>query len=464
MNRGYMFTSFKQSLRRTQCVLPLAVGMAVVLGAWQESKAQMDKPFNGETEYQRNPHSKVKRVLLYNRTFGGHDKAPLLNAMRRLQAKYGFQLDVSGADNYITTATLEGVDVAIFSNGDGDVLSNATSLAAVRNFVEVKGKGLLQTHAAAAYIPCPTSGEENLADANCKWLARVLVRQYFHHNGDNSPARIYADSVLAGAVPPRAVSGTPAATINHGRKNPETINIFKGLPKNGMGANPAQEFVWDASGDEWYNYRGNPRLQGAQTFNGVAFGPINILMSLDESSYTPAAPTMGDHPMAWARKVGNGLTVYMNAGHSDNYTRPRGTVRDSIIEKIDWNMIRYLARDYVGCMDATKGPYNPDASVAVLTPGLDPADPCVGTSAVSHLKGKVPAGISISEAGVVIPTIEREAYRIVASNAKGERVFSASLTGGPGQNITALENKKGTYYIEVSTPKMGKTVSKVTLP
>jgi trehalose utilization protein len=370
---------------------------------------------------------------------------------------------VSGTDNYITTATLEGVDVAIFSNGDGDVLSNATSLAAVRNFVEVKGKGLLQTHAAAAYIPCPTSGEENLADANCKWLARVLVRQFLDHEADNTPVRIYADSVLAGTVPPRAI-GTATATINHGRKNPETMNIFKGLPKNGMGANPAQEFVWDASGDEWYNYRGNPRLQGAQTFNGVAFSPVNILMSLDESSYAPKVSTMGDHPIAWARKVGNGLTAYMNAGHEDNYTRPRGTVRDSIIEKIDWNMIRYLARDYVGCMDATKGSaYNPDASVQVLTPGLDPADPCIPSSAAGRIKGEVSAGISISEAGVVIPTIERQAYRIVASNTKGERVFSASLTGGPGQNITALENRKGTYYIEVTSEKHGKTVNKVTL-
>jgi hypothetical protein len=459
-----MHRNFNQCLRGAVGILPLAVGMAVVLGAWQDSKAQMDRPFNANAEYQKNPHAKVKRVLLYNRTFGGHDKAPLLNAMRRMSTKYGFQLDVSGADNYITAATLEGVDVCVFSNGDGDVLSNATSLAAMRNFIEVKGKGLLQVHAAAAYVPCPTSGEENLADNNCKWLARVLVRQYFHHNNDKTPARIYADSVLAGTVPPRAISGTAPATINHGRKNPETINIFKGLPKNGMGANPNQEFVWDASPDEWYNYRGNPRLQGAQTFGGVAFSAINILMSLDESSFSPVSPVMGDHPMAWARKVGNGLTVYMNAGHSDNYTRPRGTVNDSIIEKIDWNMIRYLARDYVGCMEPGDGKFNPDASVQVLTPGIDAPNPCTGVSAVKHIKGTNPIGIYATQAGVVIPTIERQAYRILATNAKGERFFSANVTGAPGQSLTALENKKGAYYIEVTTPKSGKSVTKVTLP
>jgi hypothetical protein len=448
--------------RFTQAPVAAALAMVMLGSLCLPASAQMDTPFNPGAEYQKNPHARVKHVLLYNFTHSAHDKIHLLKALRRMSAKYGFRLDVGGTSDYITPQTLEGVDVAVFSNGDGDVLYKAVPLAAMKAFVEVKGKGLLQTHAAAGYVGCPTAGQENLDDPDCKWLARVLVRQEFHHNHD-TPARIYADSVLAGTVPPGAKSGTAAATINHGRKNPETVNIFKGLPKNGMGADPEQEYVWDATRDEWFNYRGSPRLQGAQVFDGVAFGPVNILMSLDESSYVPVAPVMGDHPMAWARKVGNGLTAYINAGHTDVYTRLRGKVDDSLIEKIEWNMIRYLARDYVGCMDAGKANYNPDASIAVLTPGLDPADPCVTASIASPGKAKALPGIFVSHAGVVIPTIERQAYRIVASNAKGERVFSASLTGGPGQSITALENRKGTYIIEVTTPKDGKAVSKVSL-
>jgi hypothetical protein len=444
--------------------VPVAAALAMVMlgSLCLPASAQMDTPFNPNTEYQKNPHAGVKHVLLYNTTFGGYDKRIIERAMRRLASRYGFRLDTNSSRNYISAATLEGVDVAVLSNGDGDVLSQAVSLAAMKEFVEVKGKGLLQIHAAAAYVGCPTSGEENLDDPNCKWLARVLVRQYFHANNGTS-ARIYADSVLAGAVPPGAKSGTAAAIINHGRKNPETVNIFKGLPRNGMGTDPDREFVWDSIQDRWFNYRGSPRLQGAQVFDGVAFSAVNVLLSLDETSYYPVSPIMGDHPMAWARKVGNGLTAYINAGHSDVYTRPRGTVDDSLIEKIDWNIMRYLARDYVGCMDAGKANYNPDASIAVLTPGLDPADPCATASIATPGKAKAPAGIFVSQAGVVIPTIERQAYLIVASNAKGERVYTAGLTGGPGQSVTALENKKGTYYIEVTTPKDGKTVSKVTL-
>ncbi len=447
--------------KRTGAALGLAASL--LLGAWQSASAQMDTPRNPNAEYQKNPNAHVKHVLLYNFTLGGHSKTPILNAMRRLATKYGFQLDVGGTDNYITAATLAGVDVAVFSNGDGDVLANATSLAAVKNFVQVQGKGLFQTHAAAAYIPCPTSGEENLNDPNCKWLARVLVRQYLHHNPDPTNATIYADSVLQGAIPPRSFAGSPAATQNHGRKNPETINIFRNLPKNGLGTNVNTEFMWEQLGCEWYNYRGNPRQQGAQTFDGVAFGPINILMSLDESSYAATDPKMGDHPMSWARKVGNGLTAYMNAGHSDVYTRARGTVRDSIIEKIDWNMMRYLARDFMGCMDANSPKYNPDASVTLLTPGFDEAAPCGTVSNLNLIKGSASAQISFGQQGVVIPTIERGFYRIVASNARGQHVFSATIPGGPGQNITALENKKGAYFIEVNSPKTGKSVTKVEL-
>jgi hypothetical protein len=458
-----MGSTGKPGRKRAVKTFSMALGLVLALGAWQAPRAQMDMPFNADTEYQKNPHARVKRVLLYEYTFSSHNKAPVLDAMRRLSTRYGFRLDVSGAKDYITRETLDGVDVAVFANGSGDVLHNPISLSAMKEFVEVKGKGLLQIHEAAAYIPCPTAGQEILDDPDCNWLARVVARQVVQHTFDRIPARIYADSVLAGGVPPSAFSGTPVAAINHGRKNPETINIFKGLPKNGMGADPDQDYVWDATADEWFNYRGNPRLQGAQVFDGVAFGPVNILISLDESSFTPAPPAMGDHPMAWARKVGNGLTAFISAGHTDVYTRPRGAVKDSLIQKIDWNILRYLARDFVGCMDANKAGYNPEASVAVLTPGLDPADPCGPISNLRRIQGAADLGIFISGAGVVIPTIERRAYRIVASNAKGERVFSASLTGGPGQSITALENKKGTYFIEVTAPKTGKSVSKAIL-
>ena len=56
--------------------------------------------------------------------------------------------------------------------------------------------------------------------------------------------------------------------------------------------------------DEWYNFRENPRA-GAQ-----------VLLTLDESSYTPGAGAMGaDHPISWKRSVGSGRAWYTALGH-----------------------------------------------------------------------------------------------------------------------------------------------------
>ena len=123
---------------------------------------------------------------------------------------------LSGAD------TANPANVAVFNDGEGDVLSNPVSLAAMKKFVEVKGGGLYLIHAAAAYIPCPTSGAEKLTDSNCHWLARILVRHRLKdHEPDPSYARIYVDSVRAAEIPPGATpetGGDTASAWDHGKR------------------------------------------------------------------------------------------------------------------------------------------------------------------------------------------------------------------------------------------------------
>jgi type 1 glutamine amidotransferase len=422
--------------------------------------------------------TKIKGVLLYDWTNGGHNRAFTQAHMMRLSQKYGFRLDRSQTQTYITDATLQGIDLIVFNNGDQDPLQNATSLAAVRKFVEVQGKAILVIHAGAAYIPCPSEDISNVS--GCRWIMRGLRTQFWIHNGDPTNATIFADSVMTGQTPPRATgTSAVASTRNHGRKNPETRMIFEELPTNaGAGANANRPYVWEGLGDEWYNYQNNPRLDGQRTIDGITYGPMNILLSLDESTVASNATcnggtnacknqgTFGDRPVSWTRKMGNGLFAYQNAGHSNVYTRVRsvgGTnVNDSIIEKYNWRLMRYLARDFVGCMTPGDSKYNPEASVTVLTPGIDTATPCAGPSH-TLVKGKVSANLVVEEGRVIVPTIEREHYRIMVANSKGQHIFSAELTGGPGQNITAVEGRKGVFYVEVSSPKLGKTVTKVDL-
>ncbi len=62
--------------------------------------------------------------------------------------------------------------------------------------------------------------------------------------------------------------------------------------------------------DEWYDYSSNPRAQ------------VNVLLSLDESSYTGGL--MGaDHPSAWYHEYDGGRSWYTGGGHTEaSYSEP----------------------------------------------------------------------------------------------------------------------------------------------
>jgi cytochrome c len=58
--------------------------------------------------------------------------------------------------------------------------------------------------------------------------------------------------------------------------------------------------------DEWYAFRSNPRPN------------VHVLLSLDETSYTPGKATMnGDHPIAWCHEFDGGRAFYTALGHTN---------------------------------------------------------------------------------------------------------------------------------------------------
>lgn len=454
MNVKFGFTHFK-SVAALAVVL---VGLAAPSHAAITTLVPFDSVKNAASG------TKIKFVIHYEFSKGGHSQVNTRNHLTRMANKHGFRLDRWTAQADVTPANLANVDVAVFNQGDGDVLepANSSYVNAVKNFVEVQGKSLLQVHAAAAYIPCPTSGQENLTDANCRWLARVLVRQYFHHDNDNTKARIFADSTCKGQIPVGA-TGTAAvpATINHGRCNDSTKAIFDGLPPNGgTGATAGLKYTWDGLGDEWYNYRGYVRQQGAQVFDGVNFGPVITLVAIDESGYT-SSYKMSDRVETWVRLVGNGVTAYNNMGHSDVWTRARsgnalgGTVSDSIAEKINWRLMKFLGHDFVGCTDSTYLEYNPQATVSVLTPLDDPA-PCKnkGTAIRGIGRGASHNGISIARNGVVKVSVgESGVWRLNVVNTVGRVVYSRKVAGASGKEFELPRLAgNGVYVLRVKSP------------
>ena len=64
--------------------------------------------------------------------------------------------------------------------------------------------------------------------------------------------------------------------------------------------------------EEWYSFASSPRLNGA-----------HVLAHLDESTYNPGPISMGDHPIAWTRCIGNGRAFYTAIGHRpESYAEP----------------------------------------------------------------------------------------------------------------------------------------------
>jgi hypothetical protein len=449
------------------------LALGTLLSAALVSHAQMIVPRDPNNPYQKDPRHKVRHVLVYDYSVPNVHLASrdaFRRSMERLAVQYGFRLDASREKDYITPSTLAGVDVVAFVSGDGDVLSGPASAAtgAMKDFIGAQGKGLLMQHQANAFIDCPTNGQENLAHPDCLWLARVAVRQYFHQNSDQTPARIYADSVTQGSLPPHAFTegdssykSLPAA-IDHGRRNAETRGIFEGLPRNLPGGQP---YVWDGVKDEWYNYRGNPRHQGAQVLDGVAFGPVNVLLSIDEGSYAEVAPSMGDHPVAWTRKVGKGLAVVNTAGHSDVYVRSRTVntveIADSLMEKISWRLLRYLARDFVGCTNPVFMEYNPEASVTTLTASDDP-NPCKTVSSLRAGNSAFGAGISTRGGNIQITLAEPGEHVLRILDVSGRQALARNLRGqGTPVQISGL--KAGIYFVNVTAPDGSKSERRVNL-
>jgi type 1 glutamine amidotransferase len=64
--------------------------------------------------------------------------------------------------------------------------------------------------------------------------------------------------------------------------------------------------------DEWYAFDENPR------------GKVEVLLTVDESSYDPGQGTMGDdHPIAWLHEYDGGRAFYTALGHTrESYAEP----------------------------------------------------------------------------------------------------------------------------------------------
>ena len=85
--------------------------------------------------------------------------------------------------------------------------------------------------------------------------------------------------------------------------------------------------------EEWYNFQENPRPV------------VNVVMTLDETSYDPGVGAMGDdHPIAWAHEFDGGRAFYTGLGHrSQTYDDVR--FQEQIRGAIRWAAGLYVFAD-----------------------------------------------------------------------------------------------------------------------
>ncbi|MDO3384904.1 ThuA domain-containing protein [Gilvimarinus sp. SDUM040013] len=106
--------------------------------------------------------------------------------------------------------------------------------------------------------------------------------------------------------------------------------------------------------DEWYNYRNNPR-EG-----------VEVVLSLDETSYDPGEGAMGDHPIAWYHTVGLGRAFYTGLGHTEQ-AYADADFQNHILGALRWaGRLSSSTPDWQGA-----APPDTDFSTTVIASGVD---------------------------------------------------------------------------------------------
>lgn len=198
------------------------------------------------------------RVLVFSKTAGfRHDSIPAgLALIRDLGATHGFGVEASEDAGLFTPQRLGAYRAVVFLNTTGDVL-NRSQQEAFEAYVRAGG-GWVGVHAAA----------------------------------DTETAWPFYGELLGGAWIRDHPAIQAATLLVEDHDHPSTRH----LP-------PSLTFT-----DEWYNFRVNPR------------GAVQVLLAIDETSYSPGAGAMGDHPLAWHRTLDAGRAWYTNLGHrSETY-------------------------------------------------------------------------------------------------------------------------------------------------
>lgn len=210
-------------------------------------------------------------LLVFDKINGFRDEASVngaRDAVTVMARRRGWSLVFSDNGAVFNAQDLARFDAVFWNNVSGDALT-LPQRAAMRAWVEAGG-GFAAVHGSAG-------------DPVCRW-------------------DWYADTLLG----VRFAGHPMAPVLQQGLVRVEPGHAIV----DGLGEG------WDML-EEWYSFTASPRLTGAQ-----------VLLTLDEASYDPVGLVgrdlrMGDHPLAWVRRVGRGRSFYSAIGHrAESYQHP----------------------------------------------------------------------------------------------------------------------------------------------
>jgi uncharacterized protein len=215
---------------------------------------------------------RTHRVLVYSHTAGfRHASIPLgVATVEQLGAEHGFAVEATEDPGVFTDRNLRRFTAVVFLNTTGNVMT-PRGRKALRRFV-LAGGGWAGVHSAA--------------DTEYDWpfYTRLLAGGRFLAHPVQQPGVIVREA-------PRHIS-------------------TRHLPQR-----------WQVPFEEFYSFTANPRRRA------------KVLLSIDESTYLqdpntshlpsesfpdgnePVSGVMGDHPMSWQHRVGDGLSWYTALGH-----------------------------------------------------------------------------------------------------------------------------------------------------
>jgi cytochrome c len=200
------------------------------------------------------PPAQLETVLAFTRTTGfRHDSIEAgFQALQRLGQDNGFGVERTEDPADFNDDRLARYDVVVWLNTDSEVMNEAGRRAFER-YIRAGG-GWVGVHAAAA------------SEYGWAWYGQLLGgAAYFSGHPAIQPARVNVQI------------GDHAST----QHLPQTFTLQ----------------------DEWYSFRTNPRSS------------VQVLMTLDESSYGVGDLAMGDHPIAWYHEFEGGRAWYTALGH-----------------------------------------------------------------------------------------------------------------------------------------------------